>query len=507
MTPSNNRIGTALALSALLLTAPGALAQSSGSDQDITLLLDELRAPSSPAFTLLGITPSDIARPSSPKELAATLANGFGSDGLALEFLPAEIFGSQEPIQFSPSSSALDLLKPDPLWEEFTISIAKASIEDLGGMGQSGDRYGFGFRVPIYRQTPLNPALQRAATVLDGHLTWAQALATIKDEASEIHDKLTRLGENDLDDIQRGWLDHPSASMDSVELSQVVGAAREQLERKTEDWKQTQELLSAKLGVGLTLADIAEEVSPEYAAELREFQHQLSRVTFLGESLRFAIENRDFDLSTGAFSSAEWKKALLDLKQSASRLLAQDDIAVDALNAYGIRSMVSSFSQANKTRSGWSADLAAAATVNDFTSTGDEDGFEKAAAWLTLEYRGKDEESQQPDDHSFVFLSRYNADNLRGDDTVNAVDLGARWIYDQEDYSISLEAISRLSDDVRDTYRVAAAVEYNVFENYDLQFSFGRDYEASFPEGDELFVFAGISVGLGQQASSKTLRP
>lgn len=500
----NHHLGTALALSAFLLTPPVALAQSAEGDQDITLLLDELRAPSSPAFTLLGITPSDIARPSSPKELAATLANGFDSDGLALEFLPAEIFGSQDPIKFQAGSSALDLLKPDPLWEEFTISIAKASIEDLGGMGQSGDRYGFGFRVPIYRQAPLNPALQRAATVLDGHLEWSLELATIKDEASEVYGQLS--SDWSIESFQMAWIDKDRASSESSEFFDVVSNAREKLDRKTEAWDFTNNLLEAKLGAGLTLVDIAEEVSTEYAAELREFRHQLVRLTSLGESVHQAVQSASFDPNNGAYSSDEWRATLNALKNSASRLLSLDDIAVDALEAYGIRSMVSSFNEANKTRSGWSADLAAAATVNDFTSAGGEDGFEKAAAWLTLEYRGKDEESDQPDDHSFVFLSRFNADNLSGEDTVEAVDLGARWIYDQEDYSISLEGISRLSGEQRDTYRVAAAVEYNVFEDYDLQFSFGRDYEAAFPEGDEFFVFAGISVGLGQQASSKTLR-
>ncbi|MBT3270364.1 hypothetical protein HN371_24690 [Candidatus Poribacteria bacterium] len=61
-----------------------------------TKTLDGLRAPDSPAFTLLGVETTSVARPNTPKAFAATLASAFG-DGTtipknyALEFSPYRI--------------------------------------------------------------------------------------------------------------------------------------------------------------------------------------------------------------------------------------------------------------------------------------------------------------------------------------------------------------------------------------------------------------------------------
>ena len=72
--------------------------RAGGDDEpDLSSLLDSRIDPTSPAFTLLGVSPSDIVRPETPQSLALGLLNGLDQrgnfqSGLSVEFTPATFF-------------------------------------------------------------------------------------------------------------------------------------------------------------------------------------------------------------------------------------------------------------------------------------------------------------------------------------------------------------------------------------------------------------------------------
>jgi hypothetical protein len=67
---------------------------------DIEKTLSDIAPPDSPAFTVLGISPKDVNRPTSPADFATSLLNGFDArgnfqSGAALDSSPFLVFGSQ----------------------------------------------------------------------------------------------------------------------------------------------------------------------------------------------------------------------------------------------------------------------------------------------------------------------------------------------------------------------------------------------------------------------------
>jgi hypothetical protein len=90
---------------------------------------DKIRSPDSPAFTLLGVTPTQIDRPTTPKQIATSLS-GFVSDGgvaipknLAVEFWPYWLFSHPTLTagQYQDRSRAAQFV------ENITISIGTAN--------------------------------------------------------------------------------------------------------------------------------------------------------------------------------------------------------------------------------------------------------------------------------------------------------------------------------------------------------------------------------------------
>jgi len=60
----------------------------------------DLSVPESPAFAILGLTPSGVQRPGTPRELASSLTKGFDKDGtpqtgLAIDFAPLPLFAQE----------------------------------------------------------------------------------------------------------------------------------------------------------------------------------------------------------------------------------------------------------------------------------------------------------------------------------------------------------------------------------------------------------------------------
>jgi hypothetical protein len=61
---------------AVLALAPAMDVQA----DDKQVAIDELRSPTSPAFTILGVAPTNVVRPNTPRELAVEWLSAQGSD-------------------------------------------------------------------------------------------------------------------------------------------------------------------------------------------------------------------------------------------------------------------------------------------------------------------------------------------------------------------------------------------------------------------------------------------
>ena len=160
--------------------------------QDIDLT--ELKAPSSPAFTILGVQPTEIARPTSFDSFKASLFNDFSNDdgftipqNFALEFSPYWMFPHKN-LTFE------KLFDPNHknVWANIlsssSISVATIDAETAIDSTITGTRMGIGYRAMIFNGSPSKKnriKLQKALSELKqvqleflGIVTPLQTLAT-----------------------------------------------------------------------------------------------------------------------------------------------------------------------------------------------------------------------------------------------------------------------------------------------------------------------------------------
>ncbi len=130
----NARMKTSLqvATAALLLAVGfGAYAENQGNQEPVTI--DELRSPTSPAFTILGVAPTNIVRPNTPRELAAEVLSakdrGEGNlpSDLALEFSPYWLLDHSK-LTFGEYYSTKSIAKT--IVRSLSVSVATADIPD-----------------------------------------------------------------------------------------------------------------------------------------------------------------------------------------------------------------------------------------------------------------------------------------------------------------------------------------------------------------------------------------
>ncbi|HUQ01651.1 MAG TPA: hypothetical protein VM261_04110 [Kofleriaceae bacterium] len=115
-----------------IILALGLLAAANGpavADEELPDF-DAIRTPDSPAFTLLGVSPTQIERPNTPKQLSAALSGFLSETGVAI---PRNLA-----VEFSPywlvSRPELELSEYmnegyAQLWRNFTLSIGTSSTE------------------------------------------------------------------------------------------------------------------------------------------------------------------------------------------------------------------------------------------------------------------------------------------------------------------------------------------------------------------------------------------
>jgi hypothetical protein len=146
------RIPIAVMLSTFLTTVAGALTASSAAAQIPGPTIQDLKTPDSPGFVLLGVSPSAVERPSTPKALGVSLLSAVTSGD---NLLPSDYAVTVAPYWLvgHPDLHATQYYDPDAaqsLRQTFAISFAsaKSTVKGAADTASSTD-FSLGFRAAL----------------------------------------------------------------------------------------------------------------------------------------------------------------------------------------------------------------------------------------------------------------------------------------------------------------------------------------------------------------------
>jgi hypothetical protein len=162
-----------LGAAALVIVGCGSLLVRAAESQQVSI--DELRVPASPAFIMLGVSPTLVERPSTPRALALSLItatertdsdSGIPKD-IAIEFAP--YWWQSRPELTFESYYARDKKLLATIAQTFALSLGTTDLEDLAGI--DGSRAALGLRFMVRQGSAskdLEPHVQKlqAAQVL-----------------------------------------------------------------------------------------------------------------------------------------------------------------------------------------------------------------------------------------------------------------------------------------------------------------------------------------------------
>lgn len=160
-------------IAAVVLVLVGCVSGGPLAAQQQAVTLDNLRTPTSPAFVVLGVQPTSVERPTTPRAFALSLLSATGGEGgvvpenYAAEFAPYWM-RSQPQLTFAEYFQASPL---QSLRQTFSLSLATAA--PTGADSTTG--VGIGFRV--------SPLTGRASVRLDSLVT---ALDSVQDERLDL---------------------------------------------------------------------------------------------------------------------------------------------------------------------------------------------------------------------------------------------------------------------------------------------------------------------------------
>lgn len=120
--------------------------EEAGAKVDVIAEADKLRTPDSPAFVLLGVAPTQIQKPTTPRDLAVALSAVVSDDAelripenLAIEVAPYWLLVGPR-VTYERASSG----GPIEAWRNLSFSLASTEVAEDGSR-----RLGFGFRTSI----------------------------------------------------------------------------------------------------------------------------------------------------------------------------------------------------------------------------------------------------------------------------------------------------------------------------------------------------------------------
>ena len=445
--------------------------------------VDDLKAPPSPAFMLLGVSPSKIERPQAVRPLVLSALSAISSDGFpknyAVEFAP---YWLGTPKLTFDEYYASNVAKAIP--RHLSVSVATTP---LAGSANAGTSVGIGARtLPVPgRAHPKLKALRERLHELqlqsigeEGFFSRRRLLVQLLQEAqgaavAKTGEELTTKPFEDL--IERMIDLNLQIQNRTIEVS-ALGDDIEEAKALPPD-RQKQEIAQ--------LEKKREVARAELATATKE------RAQLAGEMLK-AVEQSDIAKSLATEKQFEVLVARYDQAQRARVASVNTDLRATALAIQALDTQ----------RIGPLLAVAAALTWDVPSNETSEAALSKVGFWLTPGYRmvrcsGKGASMQCSTSVDLLAVIRY-LDNRRPNALDNEWEFGARAIWQaNEKLAVSGEWLDR-SGDFDHGSRVVGVAEYEFLDSMFLYASFGRDFEEPGVRHN-LVSTIGLTIGLGKR--------
>lgn len=436
-----------------LIGAPLDAVGQDGVEGNEEVSIDDFKVPATPALNILGITPTAIDRPSTPRAFGAALlkatneADGAIPKNLAIEISP--YWMQSREITFDEYYGLDDGDNGykwfDGLLQSLTFSLGSAEFErEVGAMKFEGTSVAVGVSFDILRGKPATGIGDKKAELTRLVREAAAAgLELISDERF-------------IEELWAGSGEEPAVDVTRLE------------DGDNAEWKKAEGLIAIAISE-------REQVVSSTTATVKEKE----------------IANRELGVLR-TFSK--------------ERLIEKGNKANEA------NKKLADFLVSNKERVGFQLQVASAIAYDAFDDETSDFEYSRSAAWLTLSYRhpnGAANGSQ----FTWLATGRYMNDDSYGESTDN-FDLGGRVIWknpltDKDGIrkenalpiSLSAEYLYRFSD-LEDTQRAVATLEYALNEDVSFYVSYGKNFENDV-DGNDLVAIAGVNIGFGGKPKAK----
>lgn len=408
-------------------------------------------SPSSPGFTILDLSPSDIKRPSDPNDFALILQNATENFSIipknyAIEIAPLMIFDPVRSVDELKSDRFEDVFK-----QTFTLSVATTTTEidttsEINIIPKT--RLGFGLKFSIIRGGTPKPT--------DVYYEGLKALL--------ISYKAKKKENEELKTLQKIFVEKKDS------LKKDYDKKKEELEKKINN----NEIDSVTYNAQKT------QINDEYKSKNNKlFSDQ--------EKLEDPIVNSIFD------------------KIQEENKKQKDEEAEDEKDK-GEKNLKEKTSKLEYVRSGIKLDVSAAVAYDFANDDYNQGQVSKIGAWLVF---GGDFNVTAKRSNTFLTLLKYlNTPNVNDTVTcscgqsyfrnsVSNIDFGARYISTWSSFSLSGEVLFRTESNQRPKNKYLIDLSYSTGDNKLIIFSFGKEFEGSPYRKGNLVAALNFLVGLG----------
>lgn len=486
---------------------------------------NRVRTPSSSAFTILGISPTQIQGPGTPRDFALVVANNLqsGSDltvpkNLALEIAPYWWFDHDrltfdEMVNASPGSSLLRNLS-------LSFGSSSRDYETFDSMGMSTgtateSKLAIGMRTQLLTgnsQADIcggrvqEKAMALARSLLDqtspdlkaasDTLFVARVSQTVWESLIDIFEKRAKADGRIAD--ATAILADQNASLDAKQAANTAlikakadkQAALDELQRLSTLTNVRANRLRDQVADADKAAREQTDPDKQQAAEakLAKLKDRLNRadtaLTVLNQGKSLSLDAARLKL---AQAKTDEQKALAAQVQASEQ---NKQAALMTTYSSKLQELIDLCKDASSARVGLTVSIAAASAWVFPDSTFDDGDFDQIAGWLTVAHTWKQ-------GTTLAGLVRVAYARKDEDARSTLIDSGARVIYAQSRYAASMEAVARTFTDDFVGVRAVVSGDYMVSKGKWLSVSIGKDFSDDGP----IFSLANLTWGVGGEST------
>jgi hypothetical protein len=483
-------------------------------NQDIKL--SELKAPSAPAFTILGVQPNDISRPKDFNSLELSLLNSISNNNnlslpkdFALEATPFWL--RDRNITFSQLESNTDLFST--LWQTLSISLATSQRNNFIDSTQKVSQIGLGFRSYLAKGRLANAsnvsnAVNKISNTTTAILNFVEILNLSKRYIDHHPTTVKNLSVTDYRKLLTDLLQFPFVKLKAVAKADTIAGAK----ADTRAGKQTDTKVDTKAGKQTdTKVDTKADKKAEPKVDDANHKSDSTRAERILEKVKASKDiTREFikiylDVATPYINQS----IILD-ENDAKKVL--DELVKEIEKSYNnnkeFSAKVDEIRDYREKRVGWLLEIAGA-TGLETPKPGIRDiGVSKAGLWLTLTNR-----PEKVIGFEWILLARLITEDSEIRRAKN-YDGGTRIVYDNGKIFLSGESLIRteelvnsrnivngavFKESVTSTYfRWGFNVGYRINQNIVVQGSIAKSLNSDLIYRGGYVSLLGINFGFGQ---------